>query len=162
MSGWAPGPVWTAAENLAPTRIRSPDRPARSESLYRLSYPGPQTDLQVRKSNSGATAWFVTFDRDFWGWQFIVSRWRCEIVRTTDMCVAARVISDFDYRWYKHLDIYNIARRSASVATFMYWRICWNYFPSTLSLRLSVWITQVFACDRKYTIAYRDLDMEEK
>ena len=27
-------------ENLAPTGIRSPDRPARSESLYRLSYPG--------------------------------------------------------------------------------------------------------------------------
>ena len=27
------------AENLAPTGIRSPDRPARSESLYRLSYP---------------------------------------------------------------------------------------------------------------------------
>ena len=39
---WAPGPVWTGAENLAPTGIRSPDRPARSESLYRLSYPGPQ------------------------------------------------------------------------------------------------------------------------
>ena len=32
---------WTGAENLAPTGIRSPDRPARSESLYRLSYPGP-------------------------------------------------------------------------------------------------------------------------
>jgi hypothetical protein len=30
------------AENLAPTGIRSPDRSARSESLYRLSYPGPQ------------------------------------------------------------------------------------------------------------------------
>jgi len=41
-AGWAPWPVWTAAENLAPTGIRSPDRPARSESLYRLSYPGPQ------------------------------------------------------------------------------------------------------------------------
>ena len=40
-AGWAPGPVWTGAENLAPARIRSPDRPARSESLYRLSYPGP-------------------------------------------------------------------------------------------------------------------------
>ena len=26
--------------NLAPTGIRSPDRPARSEVLYRLSYPG--------------------------------------------------------------------------------------------------------------------------
>ena len=41
-AGWAPGPVWTGAENLAPTGIRSPDRPARSESLYRLSYPGPR------------------------------------------------------------------------------------------------------------------------
>ena len=40
-AGWAPGPVWTCAENLAPTGIRSPDRPVRSESLYRLSYPGP-------------------------------------------------------------------------------------------------------------------------
>ena len=40
--GWVgPGPVWTGAENLAQTGIRSPDRPARSESLYRLSYPGP-------------------------------------------------------------------------------------------------------------------------
>jgi hypothetical protein len=27
-------------ENLAPYRDSSPDRPARSESLYRLSYPG--------------------------------------------------------------------------------------------------------------------------
>jgi hypothetical protein len=35
---WAPGPVRTGAENLASTGIRSPDRPARSESLYRLSY----------------------------------------------------------------------------------------------------------------------------
>jgi hypothetical protein len=38
-AGWAPGPVWTGAEILAPTGIRSPDRPARSKSLYRLSYP---------------------------------------------------------------------------------------------------------------------------
>ena len=42
-AGWVPGPVWTGEENLAPTRIRSTDRPARSESLYRLSYPGPRT-----------------------------------------------------------------------------------------------------------------------
>ena len=37
-AGWAPGPVWTGAENLAPTRIRSPDHPAHSQSLYRLRY----------------------------------------------------------------------------------------------------------------------------
>jgi hypothetical protein len=40
-AGWAPGPVWTGAENLAPTGIRSPDRPARSQSLYRLGYRDP-------------------------------------------------------------------------------------------------------------------------
>jgi hypothetical protein len=35
-AGWAP---LTDAENIAPTGIRSPDRPARSQPLYRLSYP---------------------------------------------------------------------------------------------------------------------------
>jgi len=34
-----PRPVWRCAENLAPTGIRSPNRPARSQSLYRLRYP---------------------------------------------------------------------------------------------------------------------------
>ena len=37
---WAPGTVWTDAENLAPTGIRSSYRPDSSKSLYRLSYPG--------------------------------------------------------------------------------------------------------------------------
>jgi hypothetical protein len=32
-AGWAAGPVWTCAKNLAPTTIRSLDRPARSQSL---------------------------------------------------------------------------------------------------------------------------------
>jgi hypothetical protein len=40
-AGWAPRAVWTGTENLAPTRIHSPDRPARSESLYRLNCPYP-------------------------------------------------------------------------------------------------------------------------
>ena len=55
-AGWAPGPVWTGAETLAPIGIRSPDRPARSESLYRLCYPGPHTNIfTLRKS-----AWFAS------------------------------------------------------------------------------------------------------
>ena len=37
-AGWSPGPIWTGAENLAPTGIRFPDRPTRSQSLYRLSF----------------------------------------------------------------------------------------------------------------------------
>jgi hypothetical protein len=51
--GWAPGPVWTGGKSR-PTGIRFPDRPARSESLYRLSYPAQSlqrvgTDLRKRK-----------------------------------------------------------------------------------------------------------------
>jgi hypothetical protein len=37
--GWASGPVWTGAENLASADFRSPDRPVRRQSLYRLRYP---------------------------------------------------------------------------------------------------------------------------
>jgi hypothetical protein len=37
-AGWAPGLVWAGAENLSHTGIRFPDRPARSQSLYRLRY----------------------------------------------------------------------------------------------------------------------------
>ena len=44
-AGWAPGLVWKGAENLAPTGIRSPDRPARSQSLYRLSYPAHSVNV---------------------------------------------------------------------------------------------------------------------
>ena len=32
-AGWAPGPVSTGSENLVSTGIRSPECPARSESL---------------------------------------------------------------------------------------------------------------------------------
>ena len=44
-AGWAQGPVWTVAKNLFPTGIRSPDRPACRESLYRLSYPDLPKDM---------------------------------------------------------------------------------------------------------------------
>jgi len=37
----APRPVWTGANDLAFIGNRSLDRPARSESLYRLTYPVP-------------------------------------------------------------------------------------------------------------------------
>jgi hypothetical protein len=40
-AGWAPGPVYTGAENFDPTRIQSLDHPAHSELLYWLRYLGP-------------------------------------------------------------------------------------------------------------------------
>ena len=37
-AGWASGPVWTGAENLAPTGIRFTDCLAHRQSLYQLRY----------------------------------------------------------------------------------------------------------------------------
>jgi len=39
-AGWTPATFWLGVENHALTGTPSPDRPACSESLYRLSYPG--------------------------------------------------------------------------------------------------------------------------
>jgi hypothetical protein len=44
-AGWASGPMWTGAENLAPTGVQTPARPARSESLYRLSHPNSHVSV---------------------------------------------------------------------------------------------------------------------
>jgi hypothetical protein len=42
IGGWvSPQAVWADAKNLAPTGIRSPDRPGHRESLYRLRNPDP-------------------------------------------------------------------------------------------------------------------------
>ena len=43
-AGWASGPVWTGAENLAPTGIRSQDHTARMQSLYRIRYSARETN----------------------------------------------------------------------------------------------------------------------
>ena len=65
-AGWAPGPVWTGAENLTPTGIRSSDRPARSQSLYRLSYP-----------SHNALCMFEKYQSNFWKHNFKARNPRC-------------------------------------------------------------------------------------
>jgi hypothetical protein len=42
--------IWTGAENVAPNGIRSPEHPARRESIDRLSYPCP-TDFDCTFHN---------------------------------------------------------------------------------------------------------------
>jgi len=61
-AGWASGPVWTGAKNLAPTEIRSPDRPANSQSLYRLRYP----------AHSVYKVPFIFVYQKFWKWLFLL------------------------------------------------------------------------------------------
>jgi hypothetical protein len=53
--GGPPEPVWTGAENLAPTGILSPDCPARSGSLYRMSYPMAYVSKEM--TPNGATVY---------------------------------------------------------------------------------------------------------
>ena len=51
-----PGSVWTGADNLAPTWIWYPDRPASSESLYWLSSPCPlYIQASVGKGNTASS-----------------------------------------------------------------------------------------------------------
>ena len=75
-AGWAPGPVWTGAENLVPTGIRYADRPARSQSLYRLRYPAHFTlngCSLFRKKQNGMDSRKVVilrFSKGLWQWLF--------------------------------------------------------------------------------------------
>ena len=57
-AGWASGTVWTGAENIVPIGIRSPDGPALSESLYRLSYPGPLKNLGTTSKFLAPERWY--------------------------------------------------------------------------------------------------------
>jgi len=53
---WAPVLIWSGAENLSP-----PDRPARSESLYLLSFPGlhnPSNTMYIRHRYEELTTCF--------------------------------------------------------------------------------------------------------
>ena len=55
-AGWAPGPVWTSGKSR-PHRDSIPYCPARSQSLYRLSYPTHEMTSSVSVYESVASSW---------------------------------------------------------------------------------------------------------
>jgi hypothetical protein len=71
-AGWAPGPVWKGGKSH-PHRDSIPDRPARSQSLYRLSYRAHSWEVTVsvivRKKSSNEqvsnSEWLPIY-RDIW------------------------------------------------------------------------------------------------
>jgi hypothetical protein len=76
-AGLGPGPVWTDTENLAPNGIRSPDRPARSQSLYHLSYPAHNFHpLEVLNINNLIKCCLIS-------WSWWSCRVRCESAATS-------------------------------------------------------------------------------
>ena len=62
-AGWAPGPVWTGAENFAHTGIRSPDRPGRSQSLYSNYTTWPTSDKSGINIKMATQHWWNDNDR---------------------------------------------------------------------------------------------------
>jgi len=80
-AGWASGQVLKDAENLAPTGSRSPDRPALSESPYRLRYPGPHQNPVYIFLSMHATCFTHTTFVDFI--TLIMSAEECKFRRLT-------------------------------------------------------------------------------
>jgi len=56
-AGWGPGSVWTGAESVAPTGIRSPDRPARSSVAIPTELPGAP---DIAWDYSHSTSWCMS------------------------------------------------------------------------------------------------------
>ena len=56
-AGWAPGPVWTGAENLASTEIRSPDHPTRSSVAIPTTLPGQSPHWPTGKQGFYLSFW---------------------------------------------------------------------------------------------------------
>jgi hypothetical protein len=62
---WDTGSFWTGAKSLATTGIRTLDRPSRSESLYRLNYPGPFLAILHSTKIITLTFWYRSFTFKF-------------------------------------------------------------------------------------------------
>ena len=92
-AGWAPGPVWTGGKSR-PHRHSIPDRPARSQSLYRLRYRA-RTTIQIYKLNSkqvglrrGAVQALCSGTLNCICWQLLITNynrnyfflWRCPLI----------------------------------------------------------------------------------
>jgi hypothetical protein len=90
-----PRPLWTGAENLVSIRIRSPDRPALGESLYRLSYRGPQVCNQLYEVGTSDTK------QQYWG-AGSQSSWNT--IRNGAMKYMA-LVTEHKYRKNSHLSV---------------------------------------------------------
>lgn len=95
---WVPRPVWMGMENrkpLASTRVRTPQRPAHSGSLYRLRCPNPRIGERIILKWLNDIGWesgyWVHLTRDKSQWQALVNM-------VINYCIAWNV-GDFITGW---------------------------------------------------------------
>ena len=77
VAGWNPGPVWTGAENLGLTGTRYPALPARDDSLYRLTYPGPLLLRREKKKELSNRQTVISIYVKLLPWGFPSADWCC-------------------------------------------------------------------------------------
>jgi len=93
-AGWASGPVWTGAETLAPTGVRSPDRPARSQSLYRLRYPA-HWSVGISQTSIVSKLQISDYKLGIWVLPQFVSSKTCRVSSTGRLTFWGRDINQF-------------------------------------------------------------------
>ena len=64
-AGWAPGPVWTGRKSH-PHWDSIPDRPACSQSLYRLSYPAHTVETKGKSNLFRTAVGLLGYDTVVW------------------------------------------------------------------------------------------------
>ena len=87
-AAWVPGPVWTGGKTL-PTGDSIPDRPARSQSLYRLSYRA-RTDMSI-----DLKIYMLTFYFNLFCWNLISVGCKCVRILSTYEVLA--LFGNLDY-----------------------------------------------------------------
>ena len=84
--GWDSESVWTGVENLATTGIRSPDRPAYTESLYCLRYPDVHcASVSIYPNGKGESLYILAYTT------FVSRLWR-DIAE--DLCALKTILLD--------------------------------------------------------------------
>ena len=81
-AGWVPEPVWTGGKSR-PHRDSIPDRPARSQSLYRLSNPAHNEAISKGPNNIQMLIFYQT------GTEAALVSWRCGAVCLASYFAAA-------------------------------------------------------------------------
>jgi len=79
-AGWAPGPVWTGGKSR-PHRDSIPDRPARSQTLYRLSYRAHNIRAKPTLIFMKSALNFLSIDRKLTSYMGSLSEVRYEFSR---------------------------------------------------------------------------------
>jgi hypothetical protein len=104
---WAPGPVWTSGKSR-PHRDSIPDRPARSQSLYRLSYRAHIYSAYKDKLQKKT----ISFKHATWSKDSILCFWRhtifcaiCSTLKAARTCCAVNVLTSrisflFSWPWW--------------------------------------------------------------